>query len=43
MLAAARVVNQRPTEIAYVDLRYTNGFAIGWRVAGQKKGAHDNG
>jgi len=33
MLAAARVVSQRATEISYVDLRYTNGFAIGWRVA----------
>jgi cell division protein FtsQ len=37
MLAAARVVSQRATEISYVDLRYTNGFAIGWRVASQSE------
>lgn len=33
MVAAARVVSQRPADISYIDLRYTNGFAIGWRVA----------
>ncbi len=29
--AAARIVATRATEIRYVDLRYANGFAIGWR------------
>jgi cell division protein FtsQ len=26
-----RMLVQRAADIAYVDLRYTNGFAIGWR------------
>jgi cell division protein FtsQ len=33
MDTAARVVTARAAEIAYVDLRYANGFAIGWRAA----------
>lgn len=32
--AAVRVVSARAGEIAYVDLRYANGFAVGWRAAG---------
>ncbi len=31
MLAALRIVQARAAEIAYVDMRYANGFAIGWR------------
>jgi cell division protein FtsQ len=31
--AAARIVATRAIEIRYVDLRYANGFAIGWRTA----------
>lgn len=31
---AARIVAQRATDIAYVDMRYANGFAIGWRSTG---------
>jgi cell division protein FtsQ len=31
--AAARIVATRAVEIRYVDLRYANGFAIGWRAA----------
>jgi cell division protein FtsQ len=38
---AARIVAQRATDIAYVDMRYANGFAIGWRSAGA--GAAKNG
>jgi cell division protein FtsQ len=34
MATAARIVAQRATDIAYVDMRYANGFAIGWRSAG---------
>jgi cell division protein FtsQ len=34
LAAAARVVTARATEIAYVDMRYANGFAVGWRAAG---------
>ena len=28
---ASKIVAQRAGDIAYVDMRYTNGFAIGWR------------
>lgn len=31
LVAALRLVVQRSTEMAYVDMRYTNGFAVGWR------------
>jgi cell division protein FtsQ len=34
MLAASRIVAARATEISYVDLRYSAGFAIGWRPGG---------
>ena len=33
MTTAVKVVSQRATDIEYVDMRYTNGFAIGWRGA----------
>jgi cell division protein FtsQ len=33
MNAALKLVTQRGEEISYVDMRYTNGFAIGWRGA----------
>ncbi|MDE2304141.1 MAG: cell division protein FtsQ/DivIB, partial [Gammaproteobacteria bacterium] len=29
---AAPIVAQRVAEIAYVDMRYANGFAVGWRT-----------
>jgi len=32
MTAALGIVQHRAAEISYVDMRYTNGFAIGWRV-----------
>ena len=32
MGSAARIVATRSAEIAYVDMRYENGFAIGWRA-----------
>ncbi len=35
----APVVAGRPTEIAYVDMRYSNGFSVGWRTAGAAKSA----
>ena len=31
MSAAAKLVSQRATDIAYVDMRYGNGFAVGWK------------
>jgi cell division protein FtsQ len=33
MATAQKIVSQRATDIAYIDLRYSNGFAIGWRGA----------
>ncbi len=30
---AAKLVTQRADDIAYVDMRYANGFAIGWKGA----------
>ena len=30
-VAFDRVVAARPEAVAYVDMRYTNGFAIGWK------------
>ena len=33
MTTAVKVVSQRAGDIDYVDMRYTNGFAIGWRGA----------
>jgi cell division protein FtsQ len=44
MTAALKLVTQRGDDIAYVDMRYTNGFAIGWRGnAGHSaaSGTHD--
>jgi cell division septal protein FtsQ len=29
----ARIVVARAADIAYIDLRYASGFAIGWRTA----------
>ena len=39
MSTALKLVTQRGEDIAYVDMRYTNGFAIGWRG----NGAHGEG
>lgn len=36
MTAALKVVAQRATDIAYVDMRYANGFAVGWRSGGAR-------
>ena len=45
MNTALKLVTQRGEDIAYVDMRYTNGFAVGWRgnVArgAGKDGGHD--
>lgn len=35
----APVVAGRPTDIAYVDMRYSNGFSVGWRTAARPTGA----
>lgn len=31
LAVALRMISQRAADIAYVDMRYSNGFAIGWR------------
>ena len=36
MNAAARLVAVRASDIDYIDLRYTNGFAVGWRGRTEK-------
>jgi cell division protein FtsQ len=41
MTAAARLVSQRADDIAYVDMRYTNGFAVGWRSGRRDDGGND--
>jgi len=38
MRAASRIVAARAGEISYVDLRYANGFAVGWRSGGARRG-----
>jgi cell division protein FtsQ len=35
MRAASRIVATRAVEISYVDLRYANGFAVGWRAGSE--------
>ena len=39
---AARIVAQRATDIAYVDMRYASGFAIGWRSSGTGAAKHED-
>lgn len=38
MSSALRLVTERGEEISYVDMRYTNGFAIGWRGSARAAG-----
>ena len=37
--AAAPIVSARARELKYVDLRYSNGFALGWRANAEKDDA----
>jgi cell division protein FtsQ len=37
MEVASKIVAQRASDIAYVDMRYANGFAIGWRGDGEPR------
>ena len=45
MSTALKLVTQRGEDIAYIDMRYTNGFAVGWRGnaahAAAREGGHD--
>ena len=43
MNTALKLVSQRGEDIAYVDMRYTNGFAIGWRGSSTRAAAHEGG
>src|SRR5579863_2090105 len=43
MSTALKLVTQRGEEIAYVDMRYTNGFAIGWRGNAPRSGSNQGG
>jgi cell division protein FtsQ len=41
--AALKLVTQRGDDISYVDMRYTNGFAIGWRGGATDSAKKDGG
>ncbi|MBV8403943.1 MAG: cell division protein FtsQ/DivIB [Gammaproteobacteria bacterium] len=43
MSTALKLVTQRGEDIAYVDMRYTNGFAIGWRGNAARSTGKDGG
>jgi cell division protein FtsQ len=43
MNTALKLVTQRGEDIAYVDMRYTNGFAIGWRGSAGRGAKGDGG
>jgi len=43
MNTALKFVTQPAEDIAYVDMRYTNGFAIGWRGTAARAAGRDGG
>jgi len=43
MLTVLKLIAQRADDIAYVDMRYSNGFAIGWKSGGVHRAADDGG
>lgn len=43
MVTAIKLIAQRADDIAYVDMRYSNGFAIGWRSGGAHRAGDDGG
>jgi len=43
MVTAIKLIAQRADDIAYVDMRYSNGFAIGWRNGGTHRAGDDGG
>ena len=43
MATALKLVTQRGEDILYVDMRYTNGFAIGWRGNAARSTGRDGG
>jgi cell division protein FtsQ len=43
MITAVKLIAQRANDISYVDMRYSNGFAIGWRSAGSHRVGDEGG
>jgi cell division protein FtsQ len=43
MNTALKLISQRGEDIAYVDMRYTNGFAIGWRGTAARSATREGG
>jgi cell division protein FtsQ len=43
MITAVKLITQRADDIGYVDMRYSNGFAIGWKAGGARRGGDDGG
>jgi cell division protein FtsQ len=43
MNTALKLVTQRGEDIVYVDMRYTNGFAVGWRGNAAHGAAREGG
>ncbi|HEY4210529.1 MAG TPA: cell division protein FtsQ/DivIB [Steroidobacteraceae bacterium] len=41
--AALKLVTQKGDDISYIDMRYTNGFAIGWRGSAPRKTPGEEG
>jgi cell division protein FtsQ len=41
MATAVKIIAQRASDIAYVDMRYSSGFAIGWRSGAARGGKGD--
>jgi cell division protein FtsQ len=43
MATAMKLITQRADDIAYVDMRYGNGFAIGWKAGGTRRAGEEAG
>jgi cell division protein FtsQ len=43
MITAVKLITQRADDIGYVDMRYSNGFAIGWKTGGARRAGDDGG
>ena len=43
MVTAVKLITQRADDIGYVDMRYSNGFAIGWKTGGARRAGDDGG
>jgi cell division protein FtsQ len=43
MITAVKLITQRADDIGYVDMRYSNGFAIGWKAGGARRVGDDGG